>query len=139
MGNDYNNEEIISDNNNLKNRVKFFTHKDKPILFVDFSNLRGEEIVEVLKEAKNFVDLNKLKDYNVLVDAHNAVFNENTQKYSSEISQTDNAALARKQAIVGIKGIQNILIKAINVIARKPIKIFDDMEEAKEWLANDEE
>ncbi len=42
--------------------------------------------------------------------------------------------LTKKAAVVGVVGLQKILLNAVNAFAPKARKPFDTIEEAKDWL-----
>ncbi|MFH1460260.1 MAG: STAS/SEC14 domain-containing protein [Candidatus Omnitrophota bacterium] len=43
----------------------------------------------------------------------------------------------KKSAVVGVEGIKRVLLKSIIRFSALDVKIFDDLEAAKEWLVQD--
>jgi hypothetical protein len=52
-------------------------------------------------------------------------------------SSTKTKGYVRKQAIVGISGIQKMLAQAVAWFSRETFVLFDTPDEARDWLVND--
>jgi SpoIIAA-like len=115
-------------------------HKGKKIFYQDFSKhfYNSEavkaELIEVqkvvLSEPENSVlVLSDMRDTNVgsdLLPAMNA-------------ASTATKNHVRKTAVLGVLGMKRKLADLLTALTGQPLKYFDDIEEAKNWLVEDEE
>lgn len=95
-----------------------------------------EEISPVLNEAHDAV---------MQMGSHNARLLSNVEntRYSKEISDIakgfvrENNPYMKASAIIGAKGIQLILFRALFKIRGQDIRLFENQSEALDWLAAD--
>ncbi|HEX7151693.1 MAG TPA: hypothetical protein VF618_09415 [Thermoanaerobaculia bacterium] len=112
-------------------------HRGKRFLYCDFSNF-GRDVAglkaeveaadaEIVKQPKDTVlalaDLRGTVTSSEVVDLfkHSAV---RTKGY------------VKKQAVVGISGIQKVLAQAVAWFSRQALVLFDNADDAKDWLAD---
>ena len=121
-------------------RSKWIEYKGKKIFYQDFSKhfynsaAVKSELTEVQKvvidEPQNSVlVLSDLRDTNVdsdLLPAMNA-------------ASTATKNHVRKTAVLGVTGMKRKLADLLTAITGQPLKYFDDIEEAKSWLVEEEE
>jgi hypothetical protein len=115
--------------------VKWIRHKDKDILFVDLSNVQQTSIeIEAAQEAEKIIKTQPKDSVLTLIDytgMHYDVTGVEAQKnYSSAV-----APYVRASAAVGIDGLKKIILRSVARITSRNIKLFDDLESAKDWLA----
>lgn len=114
-------------------RVKWIEHKDKQILLADYSNLETEEIVTVIEESKNFVvNLDKYEIIH-LVDVRNSHADRNVLNALKESAKMYKP-YTKKTAVIGVTEIQKVLLKVVNTFSGLDVKLFNTIEEAKDWL-----
>lgn len=115
-------------------RIDFWKHNDKIIVFFDFSNCQESEIYTVLKDARATMRTLKKSTLLTLVDVTNAESNSKTNNALRDFSK-ENKSYVKASAIVGITGIKKIAFKvAMKFTGRKNIKPFSTLDEAKNWL-----
>lgn len=121
-------------------RSEWIEYKDKKIFYQDFSNLFynatavKEELAEVqkivLSQPKNSVlVLTDMRDTNVgrdLLPAMNA-------------ASAATKDFVRKTAVLGVTGVKRKLADLLTALTGQPLKYFDDIERAKEWLVEENE
>ena len=115
------------------------TYKGKEIVYIDYTQCASsEEMIEAINEAKELVKKEN-KDYLQLSNISGATITpdfliaaKNAAKY--------NPKLAKKRAIVGLdKPAQKLFLKVYNTAlgSLNELKSFDSIEEAKEWLVDE--
>jgi hypothetical protein len=115
-------------------RVTWIEYKGKKILFEDYTNLKGDELLKVLYETE--AEYKKTKQpVLALVDYTGCHAN---QKYMDELKRIGKqyGDLVLKSANVGIVGIQKVLAKSYIVFTGQgnKTKFFNTIEEAKDFL-----
>ena len=117
----------------MSDRIRWIEHKDKQILFADYSNLQGDECKNAVKEFKDFiVNLGK-NELLIFVDARNSDLDD----VGFEAGRNSTKMIKpyfNKVAIIGIDKGRETLITLVNVFSDIGIKPFDTMEEAIDWL-----
>lgn len=119
--------------------ISKISYKTKVIIYCDYSSV-GKSKEQTLKLINGIIDEYKkypLKSVLALINVTNLHFDMDILNLFKE-SQAKSAPYAKKEAIVGINGLQKV---AYNFIAgmtnNKTMKAFDTELEAKEWLAAD--
>lgn len=119
-------------------KSKWTHHKGRRILYSDFTNFgRDTEALrvevdavdaEILREPKNSVL--------ALADLRGTVTGTDVVDLFKKSAKRTNG-FVRKQAVVGITGVQRILASAVARFSGQSLHLFDTIEEANEWLAAD--
>jgi len=108
------------------------THKGKEILYVDYTGMSKEEILQVMDEATDYA----LKLDRPLLRLSNmtGVFavSEVVDKAKSSGKVTHHLTI--KRAAVGITGAKKVLFNAYNRFTGNNTRAFDTVEDAKDWL-----
>ncbi len=113
-------------------------HKGKRIFYQDFSkNFYNSAAVKTeLAEVQKIVTAEPQDSVLVLSD-----FRDTT--VGSELLSSMNAASiatkahVRKTAVLGVTGMKRKLADILTALTGQPLKYFDDIESAKQWLAED--
>ena len=114
-------------------RITWVTHKGKEILVFNFCELPDDDYHQQINKVENSIqsttqkDILKLSIVNGTRKAHDVIeqLQVLTDKYDS---------LIKKEAVIGLKGLRKVLLKATGAISNKEIASFDDIEQAKDWL-----
>lgn len=119
-------------------KSKWITHNGRRILYSDFSGfgrnttaLQAEVDAvdgEILREPKGSVL--------ALADLRGTVTGTEVVDLFKKSAKRTNGYV-RKQAVVGITGVQRILASAVARFSGQSLHLFDTVEEANEWLASD--
>jgi len=119
-------------------RSHWIEHKGKQILYQDFSqNVYNSAAVKTeLEEVQQIVMSQPLNSVRVLSD-----FRE-THVGSDLLSAMNQASIAtkpyvRKTAVLGVAGMKRKLGDLLTAMTGQLLKYFDDIEAAKNWLAED--
>jgi hypothetical protein len=116
-------------------QVKFITHKGKKILLADFTYSKPEEMLDAIEEVKKTVKKYPQKSVLALIDVRYSPFDTVLSGALKHMAAADRPYI-KMTAIVGVTGLKKLAYKAmIRFSGRKNIFIFDRIETAKDWLA----
>ncbi len=120
-------------------RSNWIEHRGKKILYQDFSKIFYDSalIKAELAEVQKIVMAQPLNSVLVLSDFRD------TNVGSDLLGAMNNASAAtkayvRKTAVLGVTGMKRKLGDLLTALTGQPLKYFDDIEAAKNWLAADE-
>jgi hypothetical protein len=119
-------------------RSNWIKHKGKKIFYQDFSkNFYNSAAVKAeLAEVQKIVMAQPMNSVRVLSDFRD------TNVGSDLLSVMNNASTAtkahvHKTAVLGVTGMKRKLADLLTALTGQPLKYFDDMETAKNWLIED--
>ncbi|WP_425392228.1 hypothetical protein [Ekhidna sp.] len=116
--------------------VSYVNHKGREILYVDLTESKTEKrSLELLEETKEAY-LNASDKLYVLVNSEGAFVNAVVSSKMKEYGRTYFKDRAEKRAFVGIHGLKKMILRAYSKMVGGNIKVFDDVEEAKDYLAS---
>ncbi len=119
-------------------RTRFIEHNGKRILFFDFSNVTDvEEGLRILSESKAVVAQEPEKSLRTLVDIAGSRFDRRITEGLRDLS-AHNKPYVFANATVGFSGMQKMLVKTTARLTGRKLNLFDDIETAKDWLAQQE-
>lgn len=116
-------------------RVKFITHHKKEILFLDFSNSLPHEVLQTIDDAKRVISARPEGSILTLTDVTNARFNDAVSDGLKQFT-AHNKPYVKAGAVVGVTGLKRIIFSAVVTFSRRNLEAFDDIEQAKHWLAS---
>jgi hypothetical protein len=117
--------------------AQFIEYKGQSIYYVDYSNIKSnDEFMSVIKQSNSFREKVKSegkKDLLMLVDISGSFV------YGDVLTEIKKAGkitkeLTLKEAVVGISGGKKILLKIVQSVTNMNLKVFDSIDEAKDWL-----
>lgn len=115
-------------------RLKFVNYKDREILHIDLSNCNVDVALEVIEEGKRI--MKEQSEHSVLVLAN---FN-NDNAFIPDLFQAmkefaiHNKPYVKASAVIAYKDMHKLFIETMAHVADREFSIFDDIEEAKDWL-----
>lgn len=117
--------------------AKFIEYKGKQIYYVDYSNIKSnDEFLAIIKETNKFREKIKAegkKDLLMLVDVSGSfVYGPVLEEIKKAGKETK--ALTAREAVVGVTGAKKILLKVVQTFTNMNLRVFDTVEEAKDWL-----
>ena len=121
-------------------RSQWIEHKGKRIFYQDFSKnfFNSAAVKEELAEVQKVVMAEPPGSVLVLSDFRDT-------NVGSDLLSTMNSASAatkayvRKTAVLGVTGMKRKLADLLTAITGQPLKYFDNIEAAKDWLAADQD
>jgi hypothetical protein len=121
------------------NGASFVEYKGKQIYYVDYSNIKtNEEFLSIISQTNAFrekVKASGKKDLLMLVDISGSyVYGEvlDAIQKSGKITKQ----LTAREAIVGVTGGKKILLKIVQTVTNMNFRVFDTVNEAKDWLVS---
>ncbi len=119
----------------MADRIQWITHKGKRVLRIDYSGLRGKEVIPVVRQAPRFYEGEPPKSVLCLADVRNSFADEETMEVIKKtIAQTK--IHDKKVAVVGIEGVKGILLMAVNLFTGHNMKPFTNEQQALDWLVS---
>jgi len=115
----------------------WLTHKDARILYLDISNF-GHDFESVKSEidmVHKVVVKQPPNSISELINAQNTVVSKKLAELFKKNSETSKHHI-RKIAVIGATKLTNIIVQAIIYFSGVNIRTFDDVEKAKDWLAD---
>ena len=116
-------------------RSNWIEHKGKKILYQDFSKnfFKSAAVKAELAEVQKIVTAQPLNSVLVLSDFRD------TNVGSDLLSAMNTASTAtkdhvQKTAVLGVAGMKRKLADLLTALTGQPLKYFDDVESAKNWL-----
>lgn len=110
-------------------------YKDQEILYVDYRGMKEEEMIQSVHEAERIVYSDGGKPHlhltNITDCSITSAFMSVAKAYGKKTSD-----ITIKAAIVGIVGIQFVMLRSYNLFLGGKMKPFTSEEEAKEYLIN---
>jgi hypothetical protein len=120
--------------------AQFIEYKGKSIYYVDYSDIKtNEEFMAVIRQSNGFREKVKAegkKNLLMLVDVSGSFV------YGDVLTELKKAGkitkeITVKEAVVGISGGKRILLKIVQSFTNMNLKVFDTIDEAKDWLVID--
>ena len=109
----------------MSDRIKWIEHKGKQVLFVGYSGLQGEDLVNAIKEFEDFIVKLGQHELLVFVDARNSFVDDVGFMVGKKVAKTVKPYI-KKEAIVGITGAKETLLTVVNMFSDIGIKPFDN-------------
>lgn len=122
--------------------AKWIDHKGKRILVCDGKNLSKEEFEESIlnfyKWAEEQIMSNNFNkgELRMLADSSNSTINDKALQTGKRLSKMLEP-YTLKNAMVGVTGPKKIMFILINAFSKLDAKVFDDVDKALDWLAED--
>lgn len=119
-------------------RVNWIEHKGRSILYINYSGLSARKdkdlLLEIIEEVKN-VAFEKQSRSLFLTNAKDAYTDSlifSKLKEAAKFCNDNN--LVEKECIVGLGGLKKAFIRIVNAFAKSTLIMFEDLDEAKDWL-----
>ncbi len=119
-------------------RSEWIEHKGKKIFYQNFSkNFYNSAVVKAeLAEVQKVVMSQPLGSTLVLSDFRDTNVGSDLLSAMNAASSATKAYV-RKTAVLGVTGMKRRLADLLTAITGQPLKYFDDIESARDWLAED--
>ena len=114
-------------------RVQFIDYGGTEILYLDFSNADVQQVLEVIDKAAGVIRARPTKSMLTLTYTDKAKFDGDVIKAMKEFAK-GNEPHVKAAAIVGIKGLQKIILDAVSLFSKREFGLFEDIDEAKRYL-----
>jgi hypothetical protein len=116
-------------------RTRLVEHRGTRILLFDYSHVRDpDEAVREIRRSMEVVAGQPPDSLRILTDVTGARYNTRVMQALKELA-AHNKPYVRASAITGMSGLHRIAYQAVIAFSRRNIRVFDDREEALDWLA----
>lgn len=118
-------------------RINHITHKGRQIMYTDFSGLsvRDKELIfAIIEEAQNQVKTKSLNSLYMLTNVSGTSFDSDITNAFKQYA-AHNKPYVKETVLVGVSGLQKVILKSVEVFTGRKFNLFDDVEQAKDWLA----
>lgn len=115
--------------------AEWVDYKGKKILHIKYGGLKPQEMLDLVYTAAQMIIDAKAKGMEILslTDLTGCHTNQEFVDLSKKQGMVS-LPLTKKAAVVGVTGVKNILLRAVNRVAPNPRVPFNTVEEAMEWL-----
>jgi hypothetical protein len=119
-------------------RVYFTTHNGKQVLVQDLTDSKDiTENIAVFDRAEQLILTQPSKSVRLLTNVTNAHYStegvDRMKRFSKNVTPHMLAS-----ATVGIDGLKRMIVKAINKLTGRDVRVFDTVRQALDWLAAQE-
>jgi hypothetical protein len=126
---------IMLDPSALRSRCGFVDHRGARLLIVDVSGVReAEEILAMIAHTESLIQAEARGSVRVVMVVRGFTFDRRSAAAIKGIFARAQPWI-RASALVGVAGLQKVLLQVLNQVARRERGLFDTLDAAKDWLA----
>ncbi|NVO01029.1 MAG: hypothetical protein HXX17_17095 [Geobacteraceae bacterium] len=115
-------------------RAKFIKHQNKMILTFDFSDLEISDARQVCDYVKGLISRMPKESVLTLTNVTNVKYDGEFKELTKDLVE-HNKPFVLAGAVVGVDGWRKLVFWAVTKLTgRSNLRLFDDIEYAKEWL-----
>lgn len=116
-------------------RVKFIQHRGIEIFSIDFSGGTTADVRDIIREAAPMIRSRPPKSVLTLTYTPGGKFDRDVISELKEFTR-GNEPYVKAAAIVGVQGMQRIVLDTVAMFSRREFATFDDLEAAKSYLCS---
>jgi hypothetical protein len=117
-------------------RCQFVDHKGKKILVLDCTGCQPEDFDAMIDECARVVQSQPEKSVLTMTIAAGGMFDSATVDKLKNLTK-DNAPFVKNSAVVGVTGLQKVVLTAVSLFSNRKFNLFDDKMAAMDFLAAD--
>jgi hypothetical protein len=114
----------------------WMTHNGKKVFYADYSNLNSEELKAETASVEPVLCSLPKNSAVVLADVRGTYGTPDTMNILKGITAKTKLHV-RKRAVIGVTGVQKILLRALNQFSGQETVSFESVDKALDWLAED--
>lgn len=115
-------------------RVRFITHKNKSILFIDLSKCSKEHALEAIEKSKSIIKEQPKNSVLALTDITNESVYIPEFFLAIEDFVRHNRPYIKASAVIASGELLKLFVDTISNLTQRNFSIFEDIEKAKDWL-----
>jgi len=118
--------------------VDIIHYKGREICYLDVSMMSTKDIQKIEEEmdrAKKLIATKPPKSAFMITNVTNVIFNSQMSELFKEYAN-HNTPYVKASALVGIGGIQKVVLAAVKRLTGRDYYLANTLEEAKEWIIN---
>ena len=128
-------DEIKFKDKEKNNRIRWIEHKEKEILYIDYSNFPNTDVtINTILEVNDYVKKLGKYDLLMLVDVRKSYADEKIVVEALKNNALTVKPYVKKVAVVGVSRTQEVILTVVNMFSSLGIKPFDNVDDAKDWL-----
>jgi hypothetical protein len=116
-------------------RVRFIDHKGKPVLLLDFSNCRAEDVSKVIVQAGPLVPKATPHSLLTLSDMTNITIKDFSTRQLVTFAK-GNGSYVKAAAVIGVSGLAKSIMATTVLLTKRKILAFGTRQEALDWLVS---
>jgi hypothetical protein len=117
-----------------ESRVHVIEHRGMEILRLDFSHIKRTEVaLDAIAEARGAISTRAANSVRTLVEVSQSIFNVEIARALWRLARADRRNV-RAAAVVGVSGMQEVVLRLVERMSRRTFGTFSDVEAAKNWL-----
>jgi hypothetical protein len=120
----------------MTERARFIEHKGKKIFVLDFSNCQPSEMLALVDECARQVRSQPKKSIYTVTIATGAKFDFDVVNKLKQLT-SENEPYVIKSAVVGMTGMQQVVLMIVSNFSNRKFELFDSVEKAKEFFASE--
>ena len=117
-------------------KAQFIEHKGKKIFVLDFSACKPSEMLSLIDECARQVRSQPKKSVYSITIATGAKFDFDVVDKLKLLTR-ENEPYVIKSAVVGMSGLQQVVLMIVSSFSSRTFELFDTVEYAKEFFAAD--
>lgn len=116
--------------------ARFIEYKGKKIFLLDLGNCPAAEVLPLIDECARQVQSQPQKSIYTIVQVAGASFDLTVVDKLKQLTK-GNGPFVIKSAVVGMTGMQQVLLMIVSSFSNRKFELFDSVEKAKEFIALD--
>jgi hypothetical protein len=116
------------------NACQIVYHKEKPIVVVDLSGSKQEQLLALLVEAQSHIAKSAPKSVLVLTNVKDTPYNTTISNAIKEFTNK-NTPYVKASAVIGADGLRKVLLQTVCMLTKREIHAFNSQETAMDWLS----
>jgi hypothetical protein len=117
-------------------RSYFIEHAGKKIFILDFTDCQPAEMLPIIEECGRQVQKQPSKSVYTITIARGGRFDFNCVEKLKQLTK-DNEPYVIKSAVVGMSGLQQLLLMIVSSFSNRKFELFDELQQAKKFIAAD--
>jgi hypothetical protein len=119
----------------MSERVRFIRHKAAEILWIDWSDATGDDILASIAEAKRLIASRPHRSVRTLTSVGGARLERRVTDALKEYV-AHNKPYVIAGAVVGLNDLKTVVFNFVNRATGRSLRAMDSVDVAKEWLAS---
>jgi hypothetical protein len=120
----------------MEERISFFQHKGKSVMFIDFSHCQPKDVLPLLNQIQMTVARHERNSVLILTDMTDAHIDRTGAQRMKEVLVLD-TPYVKRSAWLGIQSIPKAFIDNFKSFSHRELTFFDTREQALEWLVGE--
>jgi hypothetical protein len=120
----------------MEERIRFITHQGHKILFVDFSQCKAQEILQLLPEIQDLITSQPRNSVLALGDFSGTEVRREVADRIKETLVFDRPHI-RRSALVGVDKVPKVFLDSFRTFSQRDLPVFKTREEAMDWLVKE--